>query len=60
MPATTRVSGRFSTGYSSSSRIRSSERSTARKLTALTTKQRPVPTSAITTPAIAGPMTRDR
>ena len=33
--------------------------STERKLTALTTKQSPVPTSAITTPAIAGPITRE-
>ena len=32
---------------------------TARKLTAFTTKQRPVPTAAITRPAIAGPMTRE-
>ena len=59
IPATTRVPGRFSTGYSSSSRIRRRATSTDRKLTALTTKHRPVPTAAIRSPASAGPITRE-
>ncbi len=58
MPATTRVDCR-ATGVSSSGRRRYSDTSTARKLTALTAKQSPVPTAAMSSPAIAGPTTRD-
>ncbi len=49
----------FATGRSSSSRTIASAVSTARKLTAFTTKQSPVPTAAMTSPAIAGPITRE-
>ncbi len=58
MPSTIRVEASRSTGCSSSLRRIASAASTARKLKELMTKQTPVPATAITTPAIAGPITR--
>ena len=59
IPATTRVSRLLTTGVSSSTRISLSAISTARKLTAFTTKQNPTPATAIVIPASAGPITRE-
>ncbi len=59
MPSTIRADGSRSTGCSSSCRRLASAARTARKLKALITKQIPVPATAITTPAIAGPITRE-
>ena len=54
IPSITRADGSRTIGRSSSSRTSASAVSTARKLTAFRAKQMPVPTVAISSPAIAG------
>ncbi len=58
-PATIDIRSPRSTDTSSSVRMARSAASTARKLSALTAKHIPVPTAAISTPAIIGPITRE-